>query len=118
MKLLTPVIFSVLLSLSSCANDNQEDFYEQLQCDTSNITFSATIDPIIDRNCKSCHFSGNGTGVTLVSYNDIKALVDNGSLMGAIKHQAGYSPMPQGGKLDDCTISKLDKWISDGALNN
>ncbi|WP_430933722.1 hypothetical protein [Saccharicrinis sp. 156] len=118
MKYTAPFIFAITIALTSCVSDNQEDFYESVECDTSDVTFNGTIDAILDRNCKSCHFTGNGTGVTLVSYSDIKTHVDNGSLMGAIKHQPGYSPMPQGGKLDDCTIAKLDAWISDGAPNN
>lgn len=109
---------TIALLISSCSNDNQEEFYDAAECDTSNVTFSATIDPIISRNCKSCHGVGNGTGITLVSYSDIKKHVDNGKLMGSIKHLPSYSPMPQGGKLDDCTISKLDAWIANGALDN
>jgi len=112
------LIFILLVGILSCTNDNQEEFYNATECDTSDITFSATIKPIIDNNCKSCHQAGSASGILLVSYSDIKTRVDDGSLMGAIKHQSGYSPMPQGGKLDDCTISKLDAWINNGALNN
>ncbi len=115
-KLLFILIFS--LGIYSCTNDNQEEFYDSELCDTSNITFSAEIKPILDRNCKTCHLAGSSNGITLVTYSDVKKYVDNGRLMGAIKHQAGYSAMPQGGKLDDCTISKLDAWIKTGALDN
>ena len=39
--------------------------------------------------------------------------------MGAINHLNGYAAMPQGGgKLTDCEISKLQKWIDNGKLNN
>ena len=118
MKRTTLFIVTLMLGLYSCTSDNQEEFYDSAKCDTSKVTFSATVDPIIANNCKSCHSVGSSNGVTLVAYSDIKKLVDNGRLMGSIKHQAGYSPMPQGGKLDDCTIAKLDAWINDGALDD
>ncbi len=108
------LIFAIL----SCSNDNEEEYYGQAECDTLNVSFSQIIDPIVERNCKSCHFSGNGTGVTLASYEDIKGAAENGSLLGAIKHETGYSPMPKGGKLDDCTIQKIEAWINKGKLND
>ena len=38
--------------------------------------------------------------------------------MGAITHATGFIPMPNGGgKLADCEISQLQKWIDNGALN-
>jgi len=39
--------------------------------------------------------------------------------MKAIEHTGGVSPMPQGAaKLPDCTINKLNAWISQGLKNN
>ncbi len=118
MKHLLLVLIAFLVGLSSCSSDNQEEFYNA-ECDTENVTFSATVKPIIDRNCKSCHSAGNASGgVALDTYTSIKSNVDNGSLIGSIKHLPGFSPMPLGGKLDDCTIAKIDAWINDGALDN
>ena len=38
---------------------------------------------------------------------------------GSIKHDSGYKAMPQNAtKLDDCRISKVEAWITAGALNN
>ncbi len=116
-KLFIVSSFTVLI-LSACSNDNVEEYYSTKECDTENVTYSGTINPVIDRNCKSCHYSGNGSGVTLESYTDIKTNIDNGRITGAIKHMPGFSPMPQGGKLDDCTIAKIEAWINNGALNN
>jgi len=40
-------------------------------------------------------------------------------LMGTIKHESGWSPMPKNGnKLSDCKIQKIDRWILDGTPNN
>lgn len=108
----------LIILLSQCTKDSVQEFYGDNNCDTLDITFSETVDPIMDRNCKSCHYTGNGTGVTLVTYNNIKKEVDNGRLLGSIKHENGYSPMPQGGKLDDCSISKIEAWVNNGAPND
>lgn len=119
-SLLGGVAFIILLSYTSgCTSDNEKEFYGGLDCDTLNVKYSEVIDPILDRNCVSCHFTGsNGTGVSLQNYADVKVVVDNGRLLGAINHEPGYSPMPQGGELDDCTISKIEAWVNKGAPND
>ena len=39
--------------------------------------------------------------------------------MGAIRHDKGYVFMPQtGGKLPDCEIAQLQKWIDNQTPNN
>jgi hypothetical protein len=105
------------LLLQSCSYDNIEEYYTDI-CDTTDVTYSGAVLPVIDRNCNNCHFAGNSTGVDLETYINIKTAADNGSLLGSIKHQPGYTPMPLNGKLDDCTIAKLEKWINDGTPNN
>ncbi|MBU3928662.1 MAG: hypothetical protein KKB74_12720 [Bacteroidetes bacterium] len=45
--------------------------------------------------------------------------VNNGSLMGAIRHESGWSPMPKNtNQLDDCTIRKLEIWVANDTPNN
>ncbi len=52
--------------------------------------------------------------------DDDDALVfyaQNGYLYGNITHAPGYNPMPDGGgggKLSDCTIATIKKWIDSG----
>ena len=39
--------------------------------------------------------------------------------MGAIRHDNGFSPMPQdGGQLNNCQLGLFEAWISEGAQNN
>jgi len=111
------MLFSMLL-LTSCASDNFDDYYGD-KCDVENVYYSSTIAPIIKNQCLSCHSSTftNG-GILLETWDDVKKQADNGNLLGVVKHLPGYSPMPQGGKLDDCTILKIETWINNGALNN
>lgn len=89
-------------------------------CDTTTITWSAAVFPIINTNCKGCHnpafLSG---GIDLTVYSNVKTIALNGTLIGVIDHQPGYPPMPNGApKLNDCKITQIKKWIAAGALQN
>ena len=85
-------------------------------CDSTLFTYSGQITKIINTNCIACHQSGT---VLLNSYSSVKALVDNGRLLGAIKHQPGYQAMPSVYTyLSDCDMKKITKWINAGAQNN
>lgn len=107
--------------LNSCYYDNVEDLYPQPPaCDTSSVTFAGDVMPIINANCFACHSGSAPSGnVKLETYDNIVASVNNGGLMGTIRHESGWSPMPKNGaKLDNCSITKLEIWIADGTPNN
>lgn len=89
-------------------------------CDTSNVTYSGTIAPIIQTNCLGCHSNaGTGGGIFLNTYNAVKDQVNSGRLWGAINWQSGFSQMPKGGsKLSDCDLTRIGIWIQQGAPNN
>jgi hypothetical protein len=89
-------------------------------CDSSKFTFSGTIQPLLNTNCKGCHNStGASGGVNLDSYNGVKVVASDGRLLGVTKQLAGYPAMPRGGnKLSDCRIMLLEKWVTAGAQNN
>lgn len=126
MKRLTPwlilLFFSILLI--RCQYDNEEELYGGSDnCDTSNVTYSQTVKPILTNNCYSCHSASNansfGEGINLETYSELITVANNGRLLGAIEHSSGYDPMPLGGnKLDDCTIEKIKAWINNGATND
>ena len=71
---------------------------------------------MISANCaiSGCHITGTGRTV-LISYNDIKSIVDNGQLE---QHVIKSKDMPPAGPLSNCDIKKLERWIEMGALNN
>lgn len=115
------LIFSgAVFIVYSCSKKNEEDLNGGATCSSSNMTYTANIKPILQSFCFSCH--GNGlseNGVNFDTYAGVKAVVDNGKLIGVITHSAGFPAMPQGGaKLSDCNISKIQDWINHGALNN
>lgn len=91
-----------------------------IPCDTSNVTYSGTINPILQANCLGCHSSaGSGGGILLNTFSAVKGQVNNGRLWGAINWQSGFSQMPKNSsKLSDCDITKIGIWIQQGAPNN
>lgn len=89
-------------------------------CDTTAVSYSGFIAPLFSTFCAGCHSGGNPSGgLTLNSFNGVKAVALNGRLMGSISWTNGYQKMPQSGnKLTDCSIAKIQAWINDGTPNN
>lgn len=88
-------------------------------CDSTQYTYLAIIKPILDNNCVGCHKPGSlGGDIDLSTYAATKTQALNGKLVGSVSHTAGYSSMPQGGKLSDCQITQIKMWVEEGALNN
>ncbi|MFA9197877.1 MAG: hypothetical protein ACEQSO_00325 [Aquirufa sp.] len=91
-----------------------------VNCDTTGVSFSATVFPTLKTYCTGCH-SGTtpSAGIDLNSHAAVKVYAANGKLMGSINHTAGYKPMPSStSKLGSCEISQIKAWISEGTLNN
>jgi hypothetical protein len=106
-----------------CTYNKEEELYPNTgaNCDTSSIRFSTIINSILQKyQCSFCHSSVAPSGnISLATYNSVKVQVNNGRLFGAINHQPGFSPMPQGGnKMSQCDINKVKAWIDAGAPNN
>ena len=123
MKKILIVACSCLLLFAACYYDNEEFLYPVISnsCDTNNITFSGTITSILSNNCWSCHSNSTaasfGNNIRLQDYADVVS--HNQRTLGAIKHDPGFFPMPQGGaKLNDCIITQYSIWIRKGAPNN
>lgn len=106
--------------VSACEYNNAEDLYPVQMCDTVSVTYSATIAPIIMQNCFDCH-GGNAeiSGIPLEGYANLKNMVDAQRLVGAIRHQSGFSFMPKDRPaLPECEILKIEKWVAAGAPDN
>lgn len=122
--LLSVVTFVTILFFStSCYYDNEEALYPSLSssCDTTAVTFSGKIVPILANSCLSCHSNATaasaGNNIRLEDYADVQSRA--AAIAGSIKHTGSYSPMPKnGGKLKDCSITQFDIWVRNGALNN
>ena len=124
LKIIKSIIILSMIALlfSSCYYDNEEDlypFYEN-NCDTTSVSYSLTVKPILERSCVSCHQASNPSGnVLLDTYEGVKTAANNGSLYGSINHDDGYTAMPLGGgKLSNCSIAQVKSWIVNGSLDN
>ena len=89
-------------------------------CDSSSITFSASINPILQSKCIGCHNNSLASGqVNLSGYNNVQVYAQSGSLLGSIQHSNGYFSMPKGSpQLSNCEIASVSIWIRNGYPNN
>lgn len=92
---------------------------EDQGCDSVNVTFSGTIFPIVELNCKGCHSGASpSAGLSLNNYAQIKEAVNNKQLSDHINQVNGYSLMPPSGMLSVCNLAQFNKWITYGTPNN
>ena len=106
--------------MSGCYYDNMDEIHplSAVVCDTTGtITYTNDIAPLLHSSCGSsdiaCHKAGNTPDIILDNAVDVHSYVLDGSLLGSIKHLAGFKPMPRGGgSLDDCSIQKIQAWIN------
>lgn len=84
-------------------------------CDSSHVTYYGSVFPIFEANCLSCHAPpAPQAGIDLTDFQDVAFLAQNGKLLGAIRHETGFVPMPQDApQLTDCEIGIIQKWIND-----
>lgn len=110
--------FLLLGTQYSCYKDNKESMYPPLgACDTTNTTWGADIQPMVQASCakSGCHDASAAAGINLSNYAGVKSIVDNGRFIRVVEDGS----MPKGAaKWDNCSISKLRRWINNGAANN
>jgi hypothetical protein len=113
----------IILMAGSCYYDSEEALYPVLNsgCDTTSVTFSGKIVPLLANNCLSCHSNAtaasSGNGIRLENYADVKSRAT--AVAGSINHTGPYSPMPKnGGKLNNCLLSQFDIWVRTGMPEN
>jgi len=95
------------------------NYCEQLDCDSLNVSFSVDVFPVIQNTCLGCHSGSNPNGgILLTNYQQIKSQAaisagSTGSLIGAITWDAGNTNMPyNGARLSDCDIGIIRNWIT------
>ena len=114
------VVSVLLLIVFSCAKENEQELGAGFTCETSNMTYTKSIQPILESFCYNCHGRGlSQNGINFDTYSGVKAVADNGKLVGAVSHASGFVAMPQSApKLSDCNIKKIKSWVDAGAPNN
>lgn len=118
----------VAMGVSSCYKNNEEDLYagyNQVCEDTTDISYSLIIKPMLSTSCDRCHNTANapvkGNDINLDGPAKIKAYntAFPGSFLGSIKHEKGYARMPKGGgKFTACNVKKIEVWMKEGFQDN
>lgn len=122
---LSILLITITILISSCYYDKEQLLYPDTASgpctDTTGTTsYAQKVVPIFQQYCYSCHTGGFPSGnIQMGTYVADKVIAQNGKLYGSIGHISGYSPMPQsGGKLTNCQVAVIKKWIDEGMLNN
>jgi hypothetical protein len=126
MKRHTIFLAALLLALAvlfagGCYYDVESELYpNQGTGDPNNFTYSGRVLPIIQNYCLSCHSQAQGSGgIVLEGYVNIRNSAVAGSLLCAIRHASGCSPMPQNSpKLAESDITAIQNWVDAGAPEN
>ncbi len=112
----------LLTGLAGCYDDDKQTLYPSQACDTSSVSYSASIAPVMTQYCaySGCHAgAAPASGIDLSSYPGVQVIGLNGKLGAVIEHRSGFSAMPKNGsKLPDCTIAKIRVWVRNGAKND
>lgn len=112
--------------LAGCYYDKEDELYPGPGaggggggCDTANISYATDIKPIFDQYCAlaGCHDATTRSfSHDLSDYQGSSTSANSGRLLGAIRQDPGFNPMPKGmAKLGDCEISKITAWVNAGA---
>jgi mono/diheme cytochrome c family protein len=117
------IVAGMLLLIIACSKTSEDKLSGGGNtCDTTSVSYSTDILPILESNCYGCHGSGNtggSGGISLDGYSNLKVYADNGFLVGNVRHDAGFVGMPYGlPKLPDCEVNKIVAWVNQGAENN
>ena len=94
----------------------------KVDCDPLQFSYSVTITSILNGyGCTSanCHSGTSpGAGLNLTDYQTVKNITLNGRLLGAIRKEPTYIPMPPTGAVDTCNIRQIINWKNAGAPQN
>ena len=108
--------------LIQCESENFQDKYGDVvpDCDTTAVSFSTDIEPIMAEYCVSCHNTASPFGgLDLSIYSGVKSAADNGDLADRITRSSSDAlKMPPGENLGDCNINTIIAWVDQGALEN
>lgn len=93
------------------------------------VSFARDVMPIINGSCGTgstdCHRDNSSSGYSLANYTEVRARITDDTadkFMKRIKHDRTLDPtdwMPKNAaRIPQCDINKIERWISQGQLNN
>lgn len=120
MKTLRYFIITLTLALGtqSCTkaviNDVDPDTLPPIN---KTVKYNPDIQAIMYNNCITCHGGiAPSAGLALTNYNDVKQAAQNGSLISRMNNAT--APMPPNGLVSAEQRQLIDKWKTDGFLEN
>jgi len=121
----TLLAFVLLIAtlFNACKYDTETDLFPSVeQCETEDMSFERDILSIFETHCNNslCHGGTFPQGrIPLWNFEGVREVVIDGRLIGALRHESGFNPMPEGGDmLSDCLIRKIEAWILQGFPDN
>ncbi|AHJ99050.1 hypothetical protein [Hymenobacter swuensis] len=118
------LLLAGLLTTSACTYDSVEDLLGSAPlapaCDSTAVSFTGTIAPLLQQQCVSCHNNALRNGnVSLETYAQVQQVAADGRLLGVVTHAPGYPAMPQNQpQLATCDVARLRQWVRAGMPNN
>lgn len=117
---LTVVLLPMLLLAEGCYYDVEEELYPNGVCNTTNVTFSGTVLPLMQSHCAvpTCHVSvgGNGAG-DFTAYAGVMEKVNSGAFADRVLVQRNMPPSTHT-QLRACDLQQLQAWLDAGSPNN
>ncbi len=107
---------AALLAMPGCYYDNEEELYPNTFCDTANVTWSGTIQPLVQSSCAipGCHVPGSQSP-DLSNHSAVQA--NAAAVKGVIVDGAPFY-MPPSGRLPACDQQKVALWVAAGSPQN
>jgi hypothetical protein len=118
------IVGSFVLYLSGCGKENAEQSGGGAGCDTTNVSYSRQILPIVEQNCYVCHQGpGASSGIDFSKYSALHGWAQSGFLVGDVTHAGDpgdpFTPMPYGlPMLPECEVNIIVAWVHQGSPNN
>ncbi len=111
-------LFVLVVMTPACSSDSEDEI--DPVCNLENVTYSATIAPIMAGSCNSCHSGASATaGIITATYQGLRVIALSGQLVGVVNHDTGFSAMPPGQpKLGQCPRDQIASWVDAGAQAN
>jgi hypothetical protein len=119
--LVTLAVVGAMFWLGSCSKESADRLAgNTTSCDTTNVSYSKQVLPILQDDCYSCHQGANPfSGIDLSNFAILQAHVKNGDLKSAVTHTGNVTPMPyELPMLPSCEVNTIVAWVDQGALNN
>lgn len=109
------IAFALFQSCTTAIID--EGTVETLPPITRTVTYTADVETIMFNRCVTCHGgSAPQSGLDLSTYQNTRFSAEMGSLIQRMNNET--SPMPPNGLVSPELRQIMDKWVSDGFLEN